>query len=165
MCGVLGVVGTRWRVQVGNALDTLQARGPDGHGVVEAGAAVFGHRRLAIIDLAGGAQPMQSEDRRWTLAFNGEIYNFRELRAELQTQGWAFHTQSDTEVLLQGWRAWSEALLERLDGIFAFALWDAQTQRLVLARDRVGVKPLFYSNVDRGLVFASTLAPYFALPG
>ena len=165
MCGILGMVGTRWREHVHDALDTLRARGPDGHGVVTAGAAVFGHRRLAIIDLAGGAQPMQSEDRRWTLAYNGEIYNFRELRAELQAQGWPFHTQSDTEVLLQGWRAWGETLLDRLDGIYAFALWDAQTQHLLLARDRVGVKPLFYATLDGGLVFASTLAPFFALPG
>jgi len=165
MCGILGTVGTRWREQVQGALDTLQARGPDGHGVVDAGAAVFGHRRLAIIDLAGGAQPMQSEDRRWTLAFNGEIYNFRELRADLEAQGWPFRTHSDTEVLLHGWRAWGEQLLDRLDGIYAFALWDATTKRVVLARDRVGVKPLFYAALDGGLIFASTLAPFFALPG
>jgi len=165
MCGILGMVGTRWREHVRDALDTLQLRGPDDQGVVAAGAAVFGHRRLAIIDLAGGAQPMQSEDRRWTLAFNGEIYNFRELRQELEGQAWPFRTHSDTEVLFQGWRAWGEALLDKLDGIFAFALWDAETQRLVLARDRVGVKPLFYATPDGGLIFASTLAPFFALPG
>lgn len=165
MCGVLGAVGTRWRVHVHSALDSLRPRGPDGHGMIEAGAAVFGHRRLAVIDLAGGAQPMQSEDRRWTLSFNGEIYNFRDLRAELGSRGWTFKTHSDTEVLLQGWRAWGEELLDRLDGIFAFALWDAETKRLVLARDRVGVKPLFYASLDGGLVFASTLAPFFALPG
>lgn len=165
MCGILGMVGTRWREQVHDALDTLRARGPDDHGVVNAGAAVFGHRRLAIIDLAGGHQPMQSEDRRWTLAFNGEIYNFRELRKELEARGWPFRTYSDTEVLLQGWRAWGETLLDRVDGIFAFALWDVETKRLVLARDRVGVKPLFYATLDGGLVFASTLAPFFALPG
>jgi asparagine synthase (glutamine-hydrolysing) len=164
MCGILGTVGTRWREHVHDALDTLRMRGPDDHGVVDAGAAVFGHRRLAIIDLAGGHQPMQSEDRRWTLAFNGEIYNFRELRKELEARGWPFHTHSDTEVLLQGWRAWGETLLDRLDGIFAFALWDAETKRLVLARDRVGVKPLFYATLDGGLIFASTLAPFFALP-
>lgn len=165
MCGILGMIGTRWREHVHAALDTLRLRGPDAHGVVEAGAAVFGHRRLAIIDLAGGHQPMQSEDRRWTLVFNGEIYNFRELRKELEAQGWPFHTHSDTEVLLQGWRAWGETLLDRIDGIFAFALWDAETKRLVLARDRVGVKPLFYATLDGGLIFASTLAPFFALPG
>ena len=164
MCGVLGAVGTRWREQVQSALDTLSARGPDAYGVVTAGAATFGHRRLAIIDLASGQQPMQSEDGRWTLIFNGEIYNFRELRELLRAQGWTFRTQSDTEVLLQGWRAWGEALLDQLDGIYAFALWDAQQQHLTLARDRIGVKPLFYAGIDGGLVFASTLAPYFALP-
>jgi asparagine synthase (glutamine-hydrolysing) len=146
MCGILGMVGTRWCEHIHRALDTLRPRGPDDQGVVAAGAAVFGHRRLAIIDLAGGHQPMQSEDRSWTLAFNGEIYNFRELRIELEAQGWSFHTHSDTEVLLQGWRAWGETLLDRLDGIFAFALWNAETKRLVLARDRVGVKPLFYAS-------------------
>jgi asparagine synthase (glutamine-hydrolysing) len=165
MCGILGTIGTRWREHVRDALDTLRPRGPDDHDMVDAGAAVFGHRRLAVIDLAGGHQPMQSEDRRWTLAFNGEIYNFKELRSELEARGWPFHTHSDTEVLLQGWRAWGESLLDRLDGIFAFALWDVETKRLVLARDRVGVKPLFYATLDGGLIFASTLAPFFALPG
>jgi asparagine synthase (glutamine-hydrolysing) len=165
MCGILGMIGTRWRGHIHAALDSLRPRGPDGHGVVEAGVAAFGHRRLAIIDLAGGIQPMQSEDGRWTLIFNGEIYNFRELRQELEAAGWPFHTHSDTEVLLQGWRAWGEKLLDRLDGIFAFALWDAEAQRLVLARDRIGIKPLFYATLDGGVVFASTLAPFFALPG
>jgi asparagine synthase (glutamine-hydrolysing) len=165
MCGILGTVGTRWREQVYAALDSLGSRGPDDRGVVNTGAAVFGHLRLAIIDLAGGHQPMQSEDQRWTITFNGEIYNFRQLRGELEAGGWLFRTHSDTEVLLQGWRAWGESLLDRVDGMFAFALWDAQAKRLVLARDRVGVKPLFYANLDRGIVFASTLAPFFVLPG
>ena len=165
MCGILGAVATRWREHIPAALDTLRPRGPDAHGVMEAGPAVLAHRRLAIIDLAGGAQPMQSEDGRWTLSFNGEIYNFRELRRELEVQGYVFHSHSDTEVLLQGWRAWGEALLGRLDGIYAFAVWDATEQRLTLARDRLGVKPLFYAALDGGLLFASTLAPFFALPG
>lgn len=165
MCGILGTVSTRWREHIYAALDTLRTRGPDDSGVVQAGPAVLGHRRLSIIDLATGHQPMQSEDRRWTLVFNGEIYNFRQLRSELQSQGWRFRTQSDSEVLLQGWLAWGEKLLDRLDGIFAFALWNAQTERLVLARDRVGIKPLFYAALDQGLTFASTLAPFFALPG
>src|SRR4030067_1732523 len=102
MCGILGMVGTRWREHIHGALDTLRARGPDDHGVVAAGAAVFGHRRLAIIDLAGGHQPMQSDDRRWTLAFNGEIYNFRELRKELEARGRAVPTPSRTAAAFQG---------------------------------------------------------------
>lgn len=165
MCGIFGLIGTRWREQAREALDTLHSRGPDASGLATSGAAVLGHRRLAIIDLAGGAQPMQSDDGRWTLVFNGEIYNYRELRQELEASGWPFHTHSDTEVLLQGWRAWGERLLDRLDGIFAFALWDVQSQELILARDRIGIKPLFYAEVDGGLVFASTLAPFYALTG
>lgn len=165
MCGILGTVDPRWREHIHGALDSLRARGPDEHGVVQAGAAVLGHRRLSIIDLVSGHQPMQSEDRRWTLVFNGEIYNFRQLRSELQSLGFLFRTQSDTEVLLHGWLAWGESMLERLDGIFAFALWDAQAKRMVLARDRIGVKPLFYAALGGGLTFASTLAPFLVLPG
>ncbi|APZ43813.1 asparagine synthase (glutamine-hydrolyzing) [Acidihalobacter ferrooxydans] len=165
MCGILGAIGTRWLDAIPGVLNTLTPRGPDGYGIVHSDAAILAHRRLAIIDLAGGTQPMQSEDRRWNLSFNGEIYNYRELRAELEATGWTFRSHSDTEVLLQGWRAWGEALLDRLDGIYAFALWDVSARRLILARDRIGIKPLFYALQDKGLVFASTLSPFFALPG
>jgi len=159
------MIGTPWREHIHSALDTLRPRGPDGNGIHTSGAAIFGHQRLAVIDPAGGAQPMTSDDGRWILVFNGEIYNFRELRQELTVEGWPFRTDSDTEVLLQGWRAWGDKLLDRLDGIFAFAFWDNKTKTLVLARDRIGVKPLFYAALEGGIVFASTLAPFYALPG
>jgi asparagine synthase (glutamine-hydrolysing) len=165
MCGILGMIGTRWRGNMEAALDTLRSRGPDGSGIVVSGAAVLGHCRLAVIDLEGGRQPMTSDDGRHTLIYNGEIYNFRELRDELLTLGRRFHTRSDSEVLLNGWLAWGEQLLTRLDGIYAFAVWDKQEERLVLARDRIGIKPLCYAPIDGGLVFASTLAPFYVLPG
>jgi asparagine synthase (glutamine-hydrolysing) len=168
MCGIFGLVGTRWRDDVdalGAVIDSLQSRGPDGRGLAAIGAAVLGHRRLAVIDLEGGNQPMTTPDGRWSIVCNGEIYNFRELRKELESAGFQFATHSDTEVLLHGWRAWGEGLLARVDGMFAFALWDADEQRMVLVRDPIGVKPLFYAIVDGGLVFASTLAPFRALPG
>lgn len=165
MCGILGLVGTRWRDAVPAALATLRSRGPDEQ-AYGGGEAVFAHTRLAVIDLAGGHQPMQTADGRYTIVFNGEIYNAPELRRELETAGAHFVTDhSDTEVLLLGFRAWGEALLPRLDGMFAFAVWDAAARRLFAARDRLGIKPLMYAAVDGGLVFASTLAPFFALPG
>jgi asparagine synthase (glutamine-hydrolysing) len=136
----------------------MSHRGPDGAGEhLEPGVAL-GHRRLAIIDLAGGAQPMRTPDGAVTVTFNGEIYNFRELRDGLETLGAQFRTRSDTEVLLYGWRAWEEGLFARLQGMFALALWDATNQQLVLARDRFGKKPLHYAIEPSGvLAFASEI--------
>jgi asparagine synthase (glutamine-hydrolysing) len=133
-------------------------RGPDGAGEhLEAGVAL-GHRRLAIIDLASGAQPMRTPDGAVTVTFNGEIYNFRELKAELEALGARFQTRSDTEVLLHGWRAWGEGLFARLEGMFALALWDQAGQQLVLARDRFGKKPLHYAIEASGVfAFASEI--------
>ena len=165
MCGILGFVGTRWRAHAAAALDALRTRGPDARTTAELGETVLGHARLAVIDLAGGHQPMRSPDGRHAIVFNGEIYNFAELRQELTALGYAFATRSDTEVLLHGYAAWGEKLLARLDGMFAFALWDAQERSLFAARDPLGIKPLMYAAIDGGLVFASTLAPFLALPG
>ncbi|MBI2318404.1 MAG: asparagine synthase (glutamine-hydrolyzing) [Betaproteobacteria bacterium] len=166
MCGILGLIGTRWRPAAQEALEALGSRGPDAQTVLDLGEAVFGHARLAVIDLAGGAQPMRSADGRYTLVFNGEIYNFAALRRELQCLGVALVTDhSDTEALLAGYVRWGGRVLERLDGMFAFAVWDSAERRLFAARDPLGIKPLFYSAVDGGLVFASTLEPFFRLPG
>lgn len=163
MCGLAGLFDGHGRRPFNPALlqrmtDAIAHRGPDGAGAhLEPGLAL-GHRRLAIIDLAGGAQPMSLHDRSATVVFNGEIYNFRELRAELEAVGARFRTRSDTEVLLHGWRAWGEALLPRLRGMFAFALWDARDETLVLARDQLGKKPLHYAELAEGvLAFGSEL--------
>ncbi|MFN0306253.1 MAG: asparagine synthase (glutamine-hydrolyzing) [Burkholderiales bacterium] len=162
MCGIIGVVDAPWRADARRALDTIASRGPDDEGWFDGEGVTLGHRRLSIIDLAGGHQPMRSADGRYVIVFNGEIYNFQDLRDELVTAGRAFITHSDTEVLLHGYAVWGKGLLQRLDGMFAFALWDVHARRLFAARDRMGVKPFFFSTV-RGMTFASTLEPFFAL--
>ena len=157
------MVGDRWADDFDDALDSLASRGPDARGVWQQAPVRLGHRRLSIIDLEGGIQPMQSADQRYALTYNGEIYNFKSLREQLTKQGCAFQTDSDTEVLLQGFATWGgEKLLRQLDGMFAFAIWDAKEKTLFAARDRFGIKPLFYSTLD-GVVIASTLAPFFKL--
>ncbi|MFZ5862139.1 MAG: asparagine synthase (glutamine-hydrolyzing) [Nitrospirota bacterium] len=168
MCGILGFVEFDAGGAEQSALDALNSRGPDGRELMEVAPGVrFGHARLAVIDVEGGRQPMTSADGRYTVVYNGEIYNFRELRDELAAGGSSFLTHSDTEVLLNGYGRWGTALPQRLDGMFAFALWDRREKTLFCARDRIGVKPFFYAAgpaVGRGLVFASTLAPFMALP-
>ena len=131
--------------------DTLAHRGPDDSGIVELhdGHLVLGHRRLSIIDLSPlGHQPMASVDGRDWLVFNGELYNFREIRRELQQRGHAFRSESDTEVLLAAYREWGLESLHRFRGMFAFALWDGANRTLHLARDRFGVKPLYYALTE-----------------
>jgi asparagine synthase (glutamine-hydrolysing) len=157
MCGIAGWVGARGgdREVLDSMLRALEHRGPDDTGRYLDGEAALGMTRLSIIDLVTGRQPMTSEDGTATLVFNGEIYNFRGLREELVRSGHRFATHSDTEVLLRAWEAWGEACVERLRGMFAFALWDGQRRRLLLARDRIGKKPLYYWHRDGVLVFAS----------
>ena len=168
MCGIAGIFhpGTPKPVDPTRiaAMIAAQAhRGPDGEGIWTAPGVGFGHRRLSIIDLAGSPQPMQSGAL--TVTYNGEIYNFAELRAELELKGARFVTGGDTEVLLHGWRAWGPAMLDRLNGMFAFALHDADTGTLFLARDRMGVKPLHYVELSDGsLAFASELKGLLAHP-
>ncbi|HZG07646.1 MAG TPA: XrtA/PEP-CTERM system amidotransferase [Allosphingosinicella sp.] len=170
MCGIAGlfhpqvpkpVEAARIRVMA----DSLAHRGPDGSGVWTAPGVGLGHRRLSIIDLEGGVQPMLSADRRLALTYNGEIYNFREVRAELAGKGHIFSTESDTEVILAAWRQWGPECLSRFNGMFAFALYDADADALFLARDRLGVKPLFLANLSDGaLIFASELKGLLAHP-
>ena len=167
MCGICGILsfasapedGLRAAVQA--MADTLAHRGPDGEGAwVDASAGLaFGHRRLAIIDLSpGGAQPMHSANGRYVITYNGEIYNYRALRAELQAAGVPFSTQSDTEVLLAACAHWGVArAAERLSGIFAFALWDRETRVLSLVRDHFGIKPLYWSRNGNAFLFGSEL--------
>jgi len=164
MCGILALVGTPWQHCAPAALNALRTRGPDAQDLWRHEGAVLGHARLSVIDLIGGRQPMASEDKRYALVYNGEIYNFQALRKELEACGHRFTTRSDTEVILRGFLEWNRDLVARLDGMFAFAVWDSKERRLFAARDRLGIKPLFYS-AHRGLSLASTLAPFFALEG
>ena len=136
--------------------DVLAHRGPDGRGLHVEGSVGLGHRRLSIIDLETGAQPLANEDGSVVTVFNGEIYNFQDLRLELQGRGHTFRTRSDTEVLVHGYEEWGERLPERLRGMFAFAIWDRRRERLLLVRDRLGIKPLHYSTLGgKGIAFGS----------
>jgi asparagine synthase (glutamine-hydrolysing) len=170
MCGIAGLFYPETPKPIDPTRITLMTnaivhRGPDGAGVWTAPGVGFGHRRLSIIDLAGGAQPMALGDESVVVTFNGEIYNYQEVRAELKAKGAHFTSNSDTEVLLHGWRAWGPAMLSRLNGMFAFALYDAARQTLFLARDRMGVKPLHYTMLSDGaLAFASEIKGLLAHP-
>ena len=162
---MVGMIGERWSEDFDRAVSSLAHRGPDDEGVWHQDDVRLGHRRLSVIDLEGGHQPMATDDGRYHIVFNGEIYNFPDLRERLEHEGVAFHTRSDTEVLLRGYVAWGgQALLGRLDGMFAFAVWDKCDRKLFAARDRFGIKPLYYSMAD-GFVFASTLEPFWQLTG
>lgn len=165
MCGILGFIGTPWKAHAVVALQALHSRGPDASRLFEQGEVVLGHARLAVIDLVDGQQPMSSPDGRYSIVFNGEIYNYRELRQELEREGRAFLTHSDTEVLLQAYMHWGKNVLTRLDGMFAFAVWDTQEKVLFAARDVLGVKPFMYAQHAEGLMLASTLAAFLAIPG
>jgi asparagine synthase (glutamine-hydrolysing) len=168
MCGILGYLGDRnfGPEAFGRALDTMANRGPDDRGVFERPEIILGHRRLAILDLsASGHQPMSSPDGRYTIVFNGEIYNFKELRLPLEREGVRFASQSDTEVILHLYQRLGAACLSLFEGMFAFAIWDARDRTLFLARDRLGIKPLYCWKQGRTLVFASEVKAIRALPG
>ena len=164
MCGIAGICQVdaspltpeagQW---VKAMTDRMSHRGPDGEGQWSSGPVCLGHRRLSIIDLSGGGQPMHSADGQMTVTFNGEIYNYAELKEQLTALGGQFQTSSDTEVILEGYRIWGPDCLARFDGMFAFALWDNQQRRLFCARDRFGKKPFFYTVQHGRLYFASEL--------
>ena len=172
MCGMAGWVSfagdlTSRREVIEAMTKTMALRGPDGGGVWIDRHVALGHRRLAVIDLEGGAQPMQADEEGRTIAtlvYTGEVYNFVELRDELRGLGHAFKTRSDTEVVLRGYLQWGDAVAERLNGMFAFAIWDAQREELVLIRDRMGVKPLFYYETADGVLFGSEPKAILAHP-
>jgi len=155
MCGIAGWVGEAPPELLPRMLDVLRHRGPDDSGLHTEPGVALGMTRLAIIDLVTGRQPMSDADERYWIVFNGEIYNFRQLRAELEARGRRFRTQSDTEVIVQAYATFGAACVERLRGMFAFALWDRARRSLFLARDRLGKKPLYYRHRDGGLLFAS----------
>jgi len=163
MCGIAGLVGcpdpVRARAAVARMTEDLKRRGPDAEGLECWPNAILGHRRLSIFDLSdAGRQPMTSDDRSVAVVFNGAIYNFRDLRADLEAAGHRFHSHTDTEVLVNGYLAWGiDALVRRLRGMFAIALWDEREQMLYLVRDRLGVKPLAYVQDAGSIAFASTV--------
>jgi asparagine synthase (glutamine-hydrolysing) len=166
MCGIVGTVRMGDLALVARMNQLMTYRGPDDSGLYEDGEVRFGHRRLSILDLsAAGQQPMQTDDGNLVITYNGEIYNFQALRAELEKQGHRFHSGTDTEVILQAYRAWGVDCLSRLAGMFAFALWDRRQRRLLLARDRTGIKPLYYYRQETALAFASELKPLLLAPG
>jgi asparagine synthase (glutamine-hydrolysing) len=162
MCGIAGIAYADPAHPVDRDLvrrmtDVMRHRGPDADGLHVARGVALGHRRLSIIDVAGGDQPIFNEDRTKAVILNGEIYNFQELHAELAARGHRFVTRSDTEAIVHGYEEWGLEVLTRLRGMFAFALWDASLHRLILARDRVGKKPLYYAAEGGSLRFASEL--------
>jgi asparagine synthase (glutamine-hydrolysing) len=160
MCGICGVAGgdqAAGRDLVQRMCSALVHRGPDDDGIVQFDGVTLGMRRLSIIDLAGGHQPIHNEDSTIWVIQNGEIYNYLELRDQLLAKGHSFNTQSDTEVLVHAYEQWGEQMVERLNGMFAFAVFDRSRSRVLLARDRVGIKPLHYAIDGKRLVFASEL--------
>ncbi len=171
MCGIAGIcrvdgatLAPEAAIRVKAMTDCLAHRGPDGEGLWQSGPVCLGHRRLSIIDLSGGGQPMHSADGRLSVVFNGEIYNFAEIRDELTADGARFQSNSDTEVILEGYRRWGADCLAHFDGMFAFALWDAERRRLFCARDRFGKKPFFYTVQRNALYFASELTALTRVP-
>jgi len=164
MCGIFGHVGPIDQASLHRCLRPLQHRGPDSTGVWHTPEISFGHQRLAILDLSDlGKQPMSFCNERYWITYNGEIYNFLELRKDLEAEGRVFKTQSDTEVILAAFSEWGEKCLDRFNGMWAFAIWDGKEKALFLARDRFGKKPLFYASLPSGFAFASEMKALFPL--
>ncbi|MBL4702596.1 MAG: hypothetical protein JKX85_15215, partial [Phycisphaeraceae bacterium] len=172
MCGIAGILRfddkRSTELDVHHLLDYVRHRGPDGEQIRIAGPCALGHTRLSIIDLKGGLQPMQavaaSGHGALTVVFNGEIYNHRELRSQLESLGHQFQSNhSDTEVLLFAYRQWGPNFTKRLRGMFSFALWDDSEKKLLLARDRIGQKPLFIRQTDKSILFASQIPPLLTI--
>lgn len=168
MCAIAGVIGLGCHDKtVSNMMRTMLRRGPDGNGCYQDDRCTLLHTRLAIIDLEGGRQPMELQwaGQRYEITYNGELYNTDEVRSALNALGHQFKGRSDTEVVLHAYAQWGEDALDRLNGIFAFAVWEKNAKRLFLARDRIGVKPLFYMCKDGGLLFASEIKTILSYPG
>lgn len=161
MCGICGIFDLSGepieRATLSRMNAVIRHRGPDGEGEFVDGELGLGHRRLSIIDVGGGGQPIGNEDGSIQIVFNGEIYNFVELRSELEAFGHRFKTRSDTEVIVHAYEQWGTACVSRFNGMFAFAIWDTKRRELFLARDHLGIKPLYYVTLGKQLVFGSEL--------
>src|SRR5690606_31009247 len=172
MCGITGWIDWQQDLKhqeqiVGKMAQTLAKRGPDASNVFSDHHAALGHTRLIVVDPSGGTQPMTRRSKNghaFSMVYNGELYNTEDLRKELQSRGYTFQSHSDTEVLLTSYIEWREECVERLNGIFAFAIWDHQQEKLFIARDRLGVKPLFFKHTDSTLLFGSELKAILAHP-
>src|SRR5258708_18972098 len=166
ICGVLELRGGRFREEDLQAMcNTLLHRGPDDHGEFQAGPIAFGFRRLSIVDLVGGHQPMTNEDGTLWIVFNGEIYNHRELRPALEQCGHRYATNSDTETILHLYEEYGADCVHHLRGMFAFAIWDTRRKQLFCARDRLGIKPFYYAIVGNRFAFASEVKALLEIPG
>jgi asparagine synthase (glutamine-hydrolysing) len=169
MCGIAGIVNAGGRpvsrAELQPMCDAMVHRGPDDEGLFADGDAGLGARRLSIIDLAAGHQPVRNEDGSVWVVLNGEIYNFKQLRRQLKRHGHAFRTGTDTEVIVHLYEEHGADCVRHLRGMFAFAVWDRRTRSLLLARDRLGIKPLYYAEVDGRLVFGSELKVVLQAPG
>ena len=169
MCGICGAFSFSGasvdRSLIDKMAQVIQHRGPDGSGSFVSGRIGLGHRRLSIIDLSGGAQPISNEDETLQVVFNGEIYNFIELREELVRKGHVFKTESDTEVIVHGYEEWGKDCVSHFNGIFAFALWDGTRRQLFLSRDHLGVKPLYYIQLGDLFLFSSEIKALLSAPG
>ena len=167
MCGIAGIYRFDHKpvsfVTLKAMTDSIRHRGPDGEGIYVDGTLGLGHRRLAIVDLSNaGHQPMQSACGRFVLTYNGEIYNFQELRAELESRGCCFRSNTDSEVVLYAYVEWRQACVKKFNGMFAFAIWDKQEKELFLARDRYGIKPIYYYQSSNVFVFGSEIKALIA---
>src|SRR5689334_5673788 len=168
MCGIAGLFSLRGKPamesEVQSMCDAMVHRGPNDEGYYSAPDIALGMRRLSIIDIEGGHQPVHNEDCTVWVVLNGEVYNFKTLRTLLERQGHRFYTATDTEVIVHLYEQYGESCVDKMRGMFTFALWDERRQMLLLARDRLGIKPLFYTVVDERLVFASELKAILQLP-
>ena len=169
MCGIAGVINKRGeyasKALVKQMCDVITHRGPDEYGIFQKKHVGLGMRRLSIIDLATGKQPITNENKSIWIVFNGEIYNRQDLRLELEKKGHRFKTKADTEAIIHAYEEWGEDCVTRLNGMFAIAIWDSKRQRLFLARDRIGIKPLYYYSDQQKLVFGSEIKSILQVPG
>ena len=167
MCGIAGFVNKNIKNKeevIKKMADRIKYRGPDGEGYFIDDDVALAHRRLSIIDLSNGSQPMYNEDNSIVIVFNGEIYNFVELKDELKSKGHKFKNKSDTEVIIHGYEEWGKNVVEHLRGMFAFAIWDQNTKNLFMARDHFGIKPLYYAKFNDTLMFASEIKAFLDHP-